>query len=257
MAAEVGDHAWRTVAPPDPVISFIIPAHNEARLIGRTLEALHAAARARHDPYEIVVVDDDSTDNTASVAAAAGARVAHVKARQIAVVRNAGARAALGDVFVFVDADTIVTPAVLRAVVDALAGGAVGGGAPARFDGRVPLYGRAGLWTWLALQRIFRLASGCLLFSSRQAFEACGGFDRTRFIGEDVELSLRLHRQGRFVILRETVVTSGRMVRAYGALEALGLFVGMLRPGSDRRRSGHWYRPRRDDPGAIDSGRRE
>jgi len=103
------------------------------------------------------------------------------------------------------------------------------------------------------LQKFGTLASGCLLFATRQAFEACGGFDETRFVGEDVDLSWRLRRQGRFVIIREPVVTSGRMMRTYGAFEALGLLAGLLRPGSDRRRSGHWYHKRRDDPGAIDS----
>jgi len=234
------------------VTSFVIPAHNETRLIGRTIQALHAAARAHGEPYEIIVVDDDSTDGTTEVATRAGARVVPVKARQIAAVRNAGARAALGDRFVFVDADTIVPAPVVRAVGEALAGGAVGGGAPARFDGRVPLWGRLGLRTWLAVQQVSALASGCLLFATRQAFEACGGFDETRFVGEDVELSWRLRRQGRFVIIREPVVTSGRMVRTYGAFEALGLLAGLLRPGSDRRRSGHWYHKRRDDPGAND-----
>jgi glycosyltransferase involved in cell wall biosynthesis len=239
------------------VTSFVIPAHNEVRLIGPTIEALHAAARACGGPYEIIVADDDSTDSTADVAALAGARVVPVKARQIAVVRNAGARAARGDRFVFVDADTIVSTPVLQAVAEAFDGGAIGGGAPARFDGRVPLYGRAGLWTWLAIQRLFGLAAGSLLFATRQAFEACGGFDETRFVAEDVELSWRLRRQGRFVIVREPVVTSGRMVRAYGTLEALRLLGGLLRPGSDRRRSGHWYLDRREDPGAIDSARRK
>jgi cellulose synthase/poly-beta-1,6-N-acetylglucosamine synthase-like glycosyltransferase len=237
------------------VISFVIPAHNEARLIGRTIEALHAAARACDCAYEIIVVDDDSTDTTADVAARSGARVVHVTARQIAVVRNAGARAACGDRFVFVDADTMVPVSVLRAVAEAFDRGAVGGGAPARFDGLVPLWGRLAVWMWLALQRLFRVASGCLLFTTREAFEACGGFDQMRFVGEDVELSWRLHRQGRFVIVGEPVVTSGRMVRAYGAVEALGLFASLLRPGADRRRSGHWYRERREDPGAIDSPR--
>ncbi|MGH8076801.1 MAG: glycosyltransferase, partial [Lysobacter sp.] len=42
------------------MISFIIPAHDEAQLLGATLEALHTAARSLHLPYEVIVVDDDS-----------------------------------------------------------------------------------------------------------------------------------------------------------------------------------------------------
>ena len=234
------------------MISVIIPAHNEARLIGSTIEALHAAARACGEPYEIIAVDDDSTDATAEAAAAAGARVVAVKARQIAAVRNAGAREARGDRFVFVDADTIVTPAALRHVIVAFAEGAVGGGAPVRFDGPVPLWGRVGIRLWLMVQRFAGLASGCLLFATREAFEACRGFDATLFVAEDVELSRRLRQQGRFVIIGEPVVTSGRMVRSFGFWEMAGIALGALRHGFvfHRRRTGHWYLARREAPPA-------
>ena len=49
-------------------VSFIVPAFNEAALLGATLEALHQAGRALGEPYEILVVDDASTDLTAEVA---------------------------------------------------------------------------------------------------------------------------------------------------------------------------------------------
>jgi glycosyltransferase involved in cell wall biosynthesis len=240
------------------VISFIIPAHNEARLIGGTIDALHAAARASGEPYEIIAVDDDSTDGTGDAAVHAGARVVPVKARQIAAVRNAGALAARGDRFVFVDADTVVTPAVLREVIAAFSNGAVGGGAPARFDGPVPLWGRVARLLWLMLQRLAGLASGCLLFATREAFEACGGFDGTLFVAEDVDLSLRLRRTGRFVVIRESVVTSGRMVRAFGFWELVGIAARGLRHGPSfiRRRTGHWYVARREERSATDSSRR-
>jgi glycosyltransferase involved in cell wall biosynthesis len=232
------------------MLSFIIPAHNEERLIGATIEALHAAARACGEPYEIVAVDDDSTDATAEAAVRAGARVVSVKARQIAAVRNAGAREARGGRFVFVDADTIVTPAALRDVIAAFAGGAVGGGAPVRFDGPVPLWGRVGIGFWLMVQRVAGLASGCLLFATREAFEACGGFDAGLFVAEDVELSRRLRQRGRFVIIGEPVVTSGRMVRSFGFWEMAGIAVSALRHGFlfHRRRTGHWYLARREGP---------
>src|SRR5262245_31989116 len=117
------------------MISFIVPAYNEELLLGRTLTAVNAAARALGEPFEIVVADDASTDRTAAVAAEHGARVVSVRHRQIAATRNAGARAAQGALFLFVDADTVVTEAAVAAAVEAMRRGAVGGGCAIRFDG--------------------------------------------------------------------------------------------------------------------------
>src|SRR5687767_726220 len=108
------------------MISFVIPAHDEARLIGATLRAVHAAARELQLAYEIVVVDDASTDATAQIARDLDARVLPVSHRHIAATRNAGARHARGERLVFVDADTRIDAAVLRAALRALDAGAAG-----------------------------------------------------------------------------------------------------------------------------------
>ena len=76
------------------MISFIVPAHNEQASLGRTLEAIHQAARVVGQPYEIIVVDDASTDATPEIAAQNNARVVSVNHRQIAATRNSGARRA-------------------------------------------------------------------------------------------------------------------------------------------------------------------
>src|SRR5262245_2355927 len=102
------------------MISFIVPAYNEEALIGRTLEALNRAAGRLFEPYEIVVVDDGSTDRTGQIADANEARVVDVRLRHIAAARNAGAREARGDQLIFVDADTVVNEAVVRAAVVAM-----------------------------------------------------------------------------------------------------------------------------------------
>src|SRR5215470_12471476 len=171
------------------MVTVVIPAHNEEFLIGRSIEALHTAARALDEPYEVIVVDDASTDATATVAAQCGARVLSVHHRQIAAARNAGAAQAQGDLLVFVDADTQVTAAVFCAAVRAMRVGAVGGGSRARFDGPLPTYGRILEWLWLEIiQRFGHLASGCFLFCTRHSFETIGGFDQTLYAAEDVIL---------------------------------------------------------------------
>ena len=64
--------------------------------------------------FEVVVVDDASSDRTATIAREHGARVIAVSHRQIAATRNAGAGEASGELFVFLDADTVVNCAVIR-----------------------------------------------------------------------------------------------------------------------------------------------
>ena len=87
-----------TQIPQEPAVSFVIPAWNEEKLLGPTLDALHPAAASLGTSYEIVVADDASDDATPDVARARGARVVRCGGRHIAAARNAGARAASGTV---------------------------------------------------------------------------------------------------------------------------------------------------------------
>ena len=226
------------------MLSIIVPAHNEEALIRDTLRALDAAARACGVPFEVIVVDDASTDRTAAIAAAQGARIIGADVRQIAAARNAGAAAALGDRLVFVDADTIVPPETLRAAVAEMDAGAVGGGASPEFDAGTPAWGRRTIRFTVGFMRAVGWAAGCFLFARRDAFDRAGGFDERYFASEEIHLSRALKRLGRFVILRERVVTSGRKAQRYSASHALWLAIKMLRPGALKRREQleFWYR---------------
>ena len=239
------------------LLSFIVPAYNEAQLLGRTLSAIEQAARAVRVAFEMIVVDDASVDRTAEVARAHGARVVLANYRQIAATRNAGAREAAGEWLVFVDADTIISEVVLRDAVAALGAGAVGGGCLVRFDGRVPRYGRVLIAVILPVYMALGLAAGCFLFCTRQAFDAVGGFDETLFAAEEAVMSRALRRLGRFVLLRTRVVTSARKLRAHSTREVLGtlLRLAFRGPQALRRREGLglWYGPRRADPETRDS----
>jgi glycosyltransferase involved in cell wall biosynthesis len=234
------------------VISFIIPAYNEERLLGATLSAVHAAAEQLSQPYEVIVVDDGSTDGTAAIARSAGATLVSVQYRQIARTRNAGARAATGDTLIFVDADTLIDAATVTASLEALRCGAVGGGATLRLDGQLPWHGWLALWLVRASMRVGRFAAGCYLFCTRAAFEAAGGFDETLFATEEIALSRALQRHGRVVIVRESVVSSGRKLRTFSGWELLRLYAALLRSGPRILRSRDqlelWYGQRRTDP---------
>lgn len=239
-------------SPPVSLVSFIVPAWNEEALLGRTLEAIFAAAKSLTIPFEVVVADDASTDRTAEIAREHGARVVSLNRRQIAATRNAGARVSQGGLLIFVDADTLITPEVVRAAISAVQAGAVGGGCAVIFEGRVPGYARRLLPLFIWAYRAAGLAAGCFLFCTRRAFDAVGGFDEKLYASEECWMSWALRRQGRFVVLRENVMTSGRKLRTYSGGEILKIFFWLTVRGrlSTRNQRGMeiWYGPRRPDP---------
>ena len=97
-------------------VSVVIPARNDAAMLARCLEAL---ARQTRLPDEIVVVDNGSSDATAAIAAAAGARVITEPVPGIPRASSAGYDAARGELIARVDADTVCPPEWLaRATAD-------------------------------------------------------------------------------------------------------------------------------------------
>jgi glycosyltransferase involved in cell wall biosynthesis len=227
------------------LISFIVPAHNEEQLLGATLDAISGAARSLHHPFEIVVVDDASTDRTTEVAIRHGASVVPIRLRQISGARNAGAKASRGDVLIFVDADTVVSTSVVRAALEALKKGAVGGGARLQWDGALPWWARILVTMTDWAMRLAPFAAGCFVFCTRAAFDAAGGFDERLYAAEELFFSRALKRHGRFVMIQETVITSARKVRTHSVFEFLRLTAGFARRGfgvlRDRSYLTLWY----------------
>ena len=95
------------------------------------------------------------------------------------------------------------------------------------------------------------MAPGCFLFCTRQAWLDAGGFDEGLYAAEEVVFAHRLKRQGRFVILREHVITSALKLRSRSALQLLwiGLRLALHGKNSIRKREGleFWYRPHEPD----------
>jgi rSAM/selenodomain-associated transferase 2 len=188
-------------------VSVVIPALDEVARIGTRLDEL-----AAHPFHETLVVDGGSRDGTADVVRAhPGARLV-VAPRGRGPQMNAGARAATGDVLLFLHADTQLPSDAARWIEHTLADAAVVAGAF-----RVRTVADAGR-NWLGpLLRIADLRSHVTrhpygdqaLFVRRGAFEEAGGFPDEPLM-EDVVLARRLCAIGRVVTAPAYVRASGR-----------------------------------------------
>ena len=238
-------------------ISFVLPAYNEALLIGETVARLREAARELGVCHEVIVVNDNSDDDTAEVAQAAGALVIDVENRQIAATRNAGARVAKGAVLVFVDADTLVPTWTLQNALLTLENGSIGGGALARFRGKVPWHATLLIDAIQMPLRFIGGCGGCFMFMRRWAYDAAGGYDEALYASEEIWLAKRLARLGRFHVLWQPTWTSGRKVRQYSVGQLLSFMFRVTLPFwsvSVTKREGLevWYSGEREAAGMDD-----
>ena len=241
-----------------PKVSVVIPAFNEERLLPATLEAIRDASRGFADrgwDHEWIVCDNNSTDRTAEIAKAAGARVVFEPVNQIGRARNAGAGVATGDWILFVDADSRPTRELFAdAVTTASRSDVIAIGSTIRLDGG-GFSAVVAAEGWNRLSRLGRLLAGSFIMVERLAFEAIGGFSLEFYAGEELDLVRRLKAHGkpkcrRIVILhRHPLETSARKVRLYGPMETFGfLFQAVLRPRSTLRNRDScflWYDARR------------
>ena len=232
------------------MISFIIPAYNEEHELSKTLAAIRTAASGAAQPYEIIVVDDASTDATPEIASRAGAKVIPINRRQIAAARNAGGRVAQGKYLFFIDADTRINRAHVSGGIAALKARYAGGSARVAMDGFVPIWGRMLLRGFSSVYFGLNLGAGAFLFTTRSNFDVIGGFDEQYFAGEEVYFSIELKKLGGFKVLREPVVTSGRKLRIYPAKDFLNKFFGVIVRGPrgvrSRAKLSLWYDGKRE-----------
>ena len=236
--------------------SIIIPAYNEEDWLPQTLLALRDAMLKQTLCGEVIVVDNNSTDRTAHIARAHNARVVFEPVNQISRARNTGARVARGRYFVFLDADTIISPTLLQSALDHLfSGRCCGGGTLVSFERPLGFFERKGLDLWNWISSTFDLAAGCFIYCLREGFEAVGGFSQKVYASEEIWLSQRLRSWGNlrkkaFIMLTDArAVTSSRKLEWFSPLQlGLTVMVTTLFPFSLRFRKlcALWYyRPKR------------
>jgi glycosyltransferase involved in cell wall biosynthesis len=186
------------VAAQAPRVSVVVPAHDAAATLGRTLEAL--AAQDLDGAWEVIVVDDASSDATAAIARTSPGPVTVVSEARLgaAEARNRGAREAKAAAIAFTDADCFPTPGWLSAAVTALDGADLVQGRVAP-DPTVPL-GPFDRTIWIESERGFYETANLIV--TRELFERLGGFEDWldtgggKHIAEDVWFGWRAVRAG-------------------------------------------------------------
>lgn len=240
-------------------ISIIVPAFNEESLLATSLRAVKTAANAFTEAgleWELVVCDNNSTDQTAAIARAEGAKVVFEAVNQIGRARNTGANAASGRWLLFIDADSWPSRALLK---DAAAltrrSDVLLAGATVRLDDAT-LGPRFVCGLWNTLSRLRRLVAGSFILVRASAFREVGGFDLQFFAGEELDLALRLQkvvgrrdRQRTIILHRHPLVTSARKMKLYRKGE-IGRFLlkSIFRPlktTASRDDCAMWYDGRR------------
>jgi glycosyltransferase involved in cell wall biosynthesis len=182
--------------------SIIIPARNEERNIGRCLDSIRQTV-CNNISFEIIVVDNGSTDRTVEIARQKGALVFEKPELTISGLRNFGARQSSGQILAFLDADCAVTPQWLSSASlylddtdDVAAFGSpviVPEGGTWVQNAWFNVRGKPGLVmevNWL---------ESANLFIKRSAFIAVNGFNESLITCEDYDLTQRLRSVGRLI----------------------------------------------------------
>lgn len=239
-------------------LSIIVPAFNEARLIEQCVYSITLSVTSHSKPgftSEIIVVDNNSTDNTAELAKRAGARVVFEPINQIGRARNTGAAQATGDWLLFLDADSLLSPGLLADILQMIESGRyVGCGSTLRMDG-LPWWANLTLQLWTRTSILCRWAAGALMVCRRDAFQEVGGFDQDLYALDEIRLSKQLKRWGRERGLQFTILTthpletSSRKISLYSgreiAAQIFRIFLLPKRTLQDKKHLSVWYDGRR------------
>lgn len=222
-------------------VSIIIPTLNEATSLGRTLRLLKVLTPPAS---EVLVVDGGSEDETIAIAKAFEVRVLSAEKRGRSIQMNLGAKAATGDIFCFLHADTIVPDDLVEVIEQTLADKTIAcGGFISLMTGSMTTRWGISLHNYLKTYyaplifkpRLFfkglRLLFGDqVMFCRRTHFWECGGFNENLPIMEEADLCLKLVKKGRIFQVNRIVQSSDRRVAHWGELKATAiyLYIGIL-----------------------------
>jgi glycosyltransferase involved in cell wall biosynthesis len=208
-----------------PLISVVIPAHNEEAYLPRTLEAVR---RQSYPRVEVIVVANGCTDRTPQVARHHCDKLVIVSKKALSLARNLGAKLARGELLIFLDADTELSPATLTRVA----------GLFTRQDAAGTVKGHPGtnhlayrlMYLYKNFVHCWSLHGGSsgVLICWRDHFLRAGGFDETLHVCENSELIRRLRRFGKYrYIGQAAAITSMRRFEKQGLRRVVLYWAGL------------------------------
>ncbi len=217
-------------------ISIIIPIYNEEKLIEQTLNSILEAKYNFEEDYnnhlEIIIVDNNSTDNSIKICEKYDVKIVTEKIHNIAKVRNTGAKHATGDVLCFLDADSKVSKNIFSLIKERMSSDEyIGGGTKFKLDRNNLFFRLIYLGSTLG-SRIFGL-SGVLIYIKKDDFENLGGFNEKYYAAEDIDFVLKMKNLGKAYnkkfsnIYQGYVITSSRKFKTV-KLKDLILQGGLL-----------------------------
>jgi glycosyltransferase A (GT-A) superfamily protein (DUF2064 family) len=203
-------------------LSVIVPTLNEENTLERTIRSLRGQ---QLPPKEIIVVDCGSQDRTLEIANAMADRVIVLGRCGRQYQENVGARGAKGDVLLFLHADTLVSPTLLRSVARVMEDEeTVGGGARLRYFPCRMRYRALSVLRDAVSKALGIFGMGSSFFVRRDAFHDAGGFDE--YVNEEgVVMSKRLRKSGKLVMLDDFVQTSARRYENCGFVRTLSAWA--------------------------------
>ncbi len=181
------------------MLSFIIPTYNEERYIRRSIESIQSNVEGVFD-YEILVVDNASTDDTVSIARKLGVQVLEKPYKfTISAVRNIGAEASQGDILIFIDGDVYLHDTWIEnfpAVLERIQATPLVAGSVYAVDPEASWVAKSWFQPWFDKQEQVAFINAGHLLITRELFNKIGGFDEALETGEDHEFCERARTVG-------------------------------------------------------------
>ncbi|NUN11283.1 glycosyltransferase [Candidatus Micrarchaeota archaeon] len=216
-----------------PLVSVVIPTYNEEKNIARTLESI--LSQEFKQPFEIIVADGESTDNTREIAKKYIKGVYKEIKHTIASGRQAGCGHAVGEILVFTDADTIAPKDWLAIMAnrfnDPNVVAVYGTAEVANPTFLEKLFARPAFSSYLWILAVLGMPSGAgfNIAVRKKDFDAVKGFKTELVTAEDIELLKKLKKRGKVVFEPKSFVTiSPRRIRAWGLLKFTAFHVKNL-----------------------------